>query len=1066
MTIQKPLTVYKASAGSGKTFTLATEYMKLVIANPQAYRSILAVTFTNKATEEMKRRIISQLYGMSRQLPESDNYMRKIQESLDYSREQVAQRAGEALTNLLHHYSYFRVETIDSFFQRVMRNLAKELELTANLRIDLNETQIEQQAVDALIESLSVGDKLLAWILDYVRHNITEDKNWNVIGKIKDFGKNIFKDFYKSSEKALNDKLGEEGFIEQYSQRMNSIKDEVDEQIQQIAATFFDTLDENGLTEEDFARKKSGVWGYFNKLRTGDCYVKDMVNTYVRAAIEAPEGWFTKANATPRNPAFHVVTDTLFPLLTFSEEKLPKLLLLYKSADVTLSHLSQLRLLDSIDKKVREMNQETNRFLLSDTQSLLQSLINQGANDTPFIFEKIGTQLEHIMIDEFQDTSTTQWKNFKVLLEETMSHEQSGNLIVGDVKQSIYRWRAGDWKLLNDIEREFENAQDRLQVESLAWNYRSERNVVEFNNRFFLTAIDWEYQAQKDENPTGAEMLKQAYADVEQQIPENKPKHGYVRVHLLPNEDYREAMTRKTVETVDELLGQGYAEKQIAILVRGNETIRHIADYFLTYRPQYQLVSDEAFRLDASSAVNTLVMAMKLLLYEDNIIQEALKNYCHKLIDDADGKETLPSEYVEHKKELLELPLLDMVEQLARIFHIHELQGQSAYVCAFYDQLSKYLQDGTANIEDFLEEWDENLHAKTIQSDDVEGIRLMTIHKSKGLEFDNIIIPFCDWQLEKSYVIWCTPQEEPFNQLPLVPVDYSKTRLSGTIYEKEYQHEHLQNIVDNMNLLYVAFTRARQNLFVYGKRDASRTRSFVIQQSLDEIAGHLKDATLAGQDAEKTEPFTFEYGVLNIATRHEDKPESQNIFLKSASRLRIEAQSYPVKTVFRQSNKSRDFIEGDDDDTSTQDDYVRIGILLHQIFSSIRTTEDIDGALKQLELEGVLYGGNINEEKLQSLLRQRLESPGVREWFSNKWTLYNECDILSVNAETNTVETHRPDRVITDGNKIIVIDFKFASPREEHHLQVQGYINLLRQMGHEDVKGYLWYVYPNKIIEV
>ena len=280
LSTHKPLTVYKASAGSGKTFTLATEYMKLVIANPEAYRSILAVTFTNKATEEMKLRIISQLYGLSKLLPESETYLKVIQDSLGMDREQIAKRAHEALYNLLHHYSYFRVETIDSFFQRVMRNLAKELELSANLKLELNDREIERQAVDELIEGLSIGDKLLTWILDYIKGNIGEDKNWNVIGKIKRFGENLSKDFYKANEKQLRQKLEEEGFFERYSRQLEEVKRQAMEQVEQIAATFFDALDENGLTMDDFSRKKQGPWGYFEKLRTGACYEEYGVNSY------------------------------------------------------------------------------------------------------------------------------------------------------------------------------------------------------------------------------------------------------------------------------------------------------------------------------------------------------------------------------------------------------------------------------------------------------------------------------------------------------------------------------------------------------------------------------------------------------------------------------------------------------------------------------------------------------------------------------------------------------------------------------------------------------------------
>ncbi len=1059
MKTQKPLTVYKASAGSGKTFTLATEYMKLVIANPQAYRSILAVTFTNKATEEMKQRIMSQLYGISKQLPDSDSYSKKIQESLGYSQEQVAQRAGEALKNLLHHYHYFMVETIDSFFQRVMRNLAKELDHTANLRIELNDAQIEEQAVDALIENLNDGDELLQWIIAYVGQNIDEDKNWNVIGKIKSFGKNIFKDFYKKNEEALNNKLEKTNFFEDYTKQIKDLKESAEHKIKLYGESFYDALEENDLTADDFKFKEKGICGYFKKLCSGK-WLSDPKFADKKWEDESkdPGAWFAKANRDPRNPAYSVVENTLIEILNDTMGALPDLMKQYKSADITLRHLSQLRLLSSIEGKVREMNKDTNRFLLSDTQSLLQSLIKSGGNDAPFIFEKIGSQLEHIMIDEFQDTSTTQWQNFKVLLEETMSHEQSNNLIVGDVKQSIYRWRSGDWKILNDIEKEFSNPQDRLQVESLACNYRSDRNIIDFNNHFFQIAVKHECDGLKEK----ADKLRQAYADVVQQVPDKKEKQGYVKVGLLPKDnDYKNKMLQETVDTVDGLISQGFSEKQIAILVRGNETIRDIADYFLTHCPQYQLVSNEAFRLDASSAVNTIILAMQLLIVKDDIKRATLVKYYQKCTND---KEELPQEYVGHEKELLELPLFELVERLSEIFHVHDMQEQSAYVCAFYDQLNKFLQDGTANIEDFLQEWEERIHLKAIQSDEIDGIRLMTIHKSKGLEFDNVIMPFCDWQLEKSNVIWCSPDVKPYNQLPIIPVDFSKTSLMGTIYEDDYKQEHLQNVVDNLNLLYVAFTRARQNLYVFGKRKVSNTRSFLIENSLNEVAEQLQDAVYPHPDDE-TQPITFEYGTCVTHQQKENNSESENVFLKPVDRLSIKTRNYPVKAEFRQSNKSRELIEGEDE-KATRNDYVKLGTIFHQIFSTIHTLDDIDGALKQLELDGVLNNETIKENKLKELLRQRLNSPMVKDWFSNKWELSNECSILSVNKKTNTVETHRPDRVMTDGDHIIVVDFKFATPRKEHHKQVQGYIDLLRQMGHEDVKGYLWYVYPNKIEEV
>lgn len=403
------LTVYKASAGSGKTFTLAREYMTLVIDNPHAYRTILAVTFTNKATEEMKLRILGQLYGIAHELPESDQYLVQIHAALPHlSEKQIRKNAEEALRLLIHNYNYFRVETIDTFFQSVLRNLARELDLTANLRIGLNDYQVEQQAVDELIESLESTDKLLFWIMDYIKENIADDKSWNVIGQIKSFGEHIFRDYYKEHADELSKRMEEEGFFEAFKDKMKDTRNQAKEQFEEIAASFFDALEEEGYSADDLNNKKRGIWSYFNKLRNGKYGDDDVKNMTLAKCLDNPENWVKKSEVKNDSPLYQHVVNVLHPILQFSEEHRHMLERMYKSANLTIKHLNQLRLLGSIDKKVREMNQEANRFLLSDTQTLLHSLI-QGS-DSPFIFEKIGTQLNHVMIDEFQDTSTIQWK--------------------------------------------------------------------------------------------------------------------------------------------------------------------------------------------------------------------------------------------------------------------------------------------------------------------------------------------------------------------------------------------------------------------------------------------------------------------------------------------------------------------------------------------------------------------------------------------------------------------------------------------------------------------------------
>ncbi len=1089
--MKSQLTVYKASAGSGKTFTLAREYMTLVIDNPYAYRTILAVTFTNKATEEMKLRILGQLYGIAHHLPESDQYLKQIHEALPHlSETQIRKNAEAALRLLIHNYNYFHVQTIDTFFQSVLRNLARELDLTANLRIGLNDYQVEQQAVDELIESLEDTDKLLFWIMEYIKENIADDKGWNVIGQIKSFGEHIFRDYYKENADKLSERMAEDGFFEGFKEKMKNIKKKAKEQFDEIAASFFDALEEGGYSADDLSGKTRGIWSYFNKIKNGKYSDDDLLNLTFTKCMESPDNWVKKADVKNHTDLYQQVSSVLYPILQFSEQHRPTLVKMYKSADLTVKHLNQLRLLGSIDKKVRTMNQEANRFLLSDTQTLLHSLIQDS--DSPFIFEKIGTQLNHVMIDEFQDTSTIQWKNFKVLLEETMSREDAGNLIVGDVKQSIYRWRSGDWRLLNNIESEFINPKKQLDIETLDTNYRSDRNVIDFNNAFFVEAAKQEYENLKEAMPEEAQQLLNAYADVEQKVPANKRAQGYVEIKLLKTQEDEEAADESTgngkgermmqlcLETVDKLVARGVPTNKIAILVRNNQTIQDIAEYFMNHS-DYEMVSDEAFRLDASQAVQTLVTALHYLMHpNDDIARATLLKYALTYLD----SEELVTQLTSNRQEYLEIPLLDLTERLFtefRLGEVEDMKAQSAYVCAFYDKLNAFLADNSSDIEAFLQEWDANLHGKSIHCDGTDGIRLLTIHKSKGLEYDHVIMPYCDWQLEKSNTIWCTPQEEPYNELPLVPVDFSAGQMKQSIYESDYHHEHLQNMVDNLNLLYVAFTRAGHNLHVFGKRATQNYRSSIIELSLDQVAEKLKKAqefiSPLAEDQEvpveiyglgtdsKTSDIVFTYGEPYIPKQKVvmEMKLNSNVFTLPSEMMETEIIVSSKMPEFKQSNKSRDLIVGDEEEEQ-QKYYIKMGTVLHSLFSTIRTHDDIDGALKQLELDGVLYDENISKEKVREMIRKRLESDKVNDWFSDRWEIFNECSIISMNK--GKMEVHRPDRVMKDENETIVVDFKFGKPRQEYHDQVKGYMDLLSGMGHPNVKGYLWYVYPNKIVEV
>jgi ATP-dependent exoDNAse (exonuclease V) beta subunit len=951
----------------------------------------------------------------------------------------------------------------------VLRNLARELELTANLRIGLNDTQVEEQAVDMLIDSLTHHDIMLQWLLKYIMETISDDRSWNIIGQVKQFGRTIFRDYYKEHSVRLNELMGQKGFLEGYMEQLRQIRSNAANQMKDLADEFFQILDNEHVSIDELSYGKTGVYSFFVKLQNGQMD-ESIVGNRVLGYLDAPSKWYTKK--AQRAEFIHMLADsTLMPLLKRTLDARPQQWRLYQSADLTLRHLNQLRLLGSIELKVRQLNEESNRFLLSDTQQLLHALISDS--DSPFIFEKIGSQLEHVMIDEFQDTSTVQWQNFKLLLQECMSHESTENLIVGDVKQSIYRWRSGDWRLLNAIDREFLHADEMVDIKPLETNYRSSRNIIEFNNAFFQEAARQEYERLSDENPEGARQLEHAYADVAQKVPDHRQPVGLVSIRLLPATDYQEHTMNLLTDTVQELRQQGVAPSDIAILVRTNKYIPLIADYFAAALPDVRIVSDEAFRLDASISVCLLVQALHLLTHPDDLLAKAMvaKLY-HRavlgedtpeqelLIQDRPLDNLLPEAFTLHTAELLQMPLYELVERLFGIFQLHRLNEQSAYMCAFYDQLNKFTQDNATDIDTFVREWDETISSKTIQSDVSDGVRILSIHKSKGLEFGHVLIPFCDWRLEMPDLLWCEPPVEPFNALPIAPIDYSEKQMRGTIYEPYYLDEHLQNTVDNLNLLYVAFTRAVDSLYVIGQRGSKSNRSALLESVLPHL--QLDGATLSGEDDEQA-PIAFDFGQLPPLSSQFSPLTSQNAFLQPVTPLPITMESFDVKTEFRQSNRSRDFIEGDDEQQELS--YIKVGSVLHEIFSTIRTSADIPRALQQLQTDGVLYDDEVTREKLTLMLKKRLEDKRVRNWFSDGWQLFNECSILRLDEHGELVE-RRPDRVITNGTETHIIDFKFGRPHAEYHDQVSEYMQLLRSMGMPGVKGWLWYVYSNRIEEV
>lgn len=1067
------LKIYKASAGSGKTFTLTVEYIYLMI-RPQAeeeYMHTLAVTFTNKATAEMKDRILQHLYGISHALPGSEAYLQQLRKKLrqdGYSMtdEQIRERSGKALTQILHDYSRFRVETIDSFFQSILRSLARELGQSSNLQVELNDQELLDMAVDRLIDSLDQDNTLRKIVLQYVTDELEENGKWKIQSSIKAFAKCIFQeDFMQRSEKERED-ISDYKKVRAFRTDMKNIMDSSESGIKELA---------------------QAMWDYMYDACSSDCTGKGMPSfmTYLRNIIEGKADKNRKVETGKKFQAF--LEDGSSALLTkyrkdealcaqyqqFSEkfreflDKEDVLVKEYNTAKLARNFTNQLQLLSRIDEVVRDINNERETFPLSRTPTLLSRLID--GQDNPFVFEKIGTVLKNVMIDEFQDTSRLQWNNFKVLLFENQSLGGT-DLIVGDIKQSIYRWRGGEWSLLGNLANTMR--QWTPVTETLDTNYRSEHRIIDFNNSFFIKAAAVLDRVDGDARfAIGGE--NGIYSDVEQKTPSwksNNP-HGYYSVTLrikgtknngypkLSPKEEKEAILEDMLSRICSLHDQGLPLTEMAILLRKNRQSADILDYFQQHAPaDIRIASDEAYLLGNSTIPTIIIAAMRTLIEEYSEKPVAyhllLMNYLDRIegskvsLDEimrGNALEMLPAFLVEERERLKQLPLYELVEELYRRLNLNRLQEQDAYHYAFLDAVQLYLRDNPNDIYSFLEAWENTLCKQSIPSGKQDGIRILTIHKSKGLEFHTVFMPFCDWELEddKGDTLWCNAEDghDEFNTLGAMPISRTSA-MEKSYYQGRYKEEHLQSRVDELNSIYVAFTRASCNMYIWGT---------CAGKSIDESSntvGNLMYECLASPEEIIDGIWHKEEGTPVIAVKQEKA--SDNRMVPDYVSRHVDMVSYKARLNFRQSNDAMEMLD-------TSENARAQGTLFHNVMAEIKDVDDINRVLKRSLLQGRLTQDQHDE--LSGYLRIMHDNPLIRSWFDPQNRVFSECDILDPDARKHNRRNQRPDRIVLKDGKITVVDYKFGDEHGGYQGQVRNYMRLLKSMYPDsEVKGYLWYV--------
>lgn len=1068
------LKVYKASAGSGKTYTLALEYIKelLLKSYRHPHRQLLAVTFTKDATGEMKDRILAELYGLADACPDSEGFLHSVKEALReektiLSDEEIQKRASRLLQEIVHDYSRLNITTIDSFFQKVLRSLARELGKGSKFNVEMNTSKVLSEAVSAMIENANEKPQLLDWLTSYMEDKLEKGENWRIENSVLSFSQCIFNEYFQEHEHTLKKQLDSNPGIfqqiwEQHAKEQKRAKDF----FKRAYAEINHLLESTGLTPADFSRKGT-VLTYIKKLSEGDIAGANPHSATVQDCLNEASKWASAKNkrAVEIENLAHL---NLMPLLNECIETQRQ----YNTSQMITDNLYQLGLIWDITNEIGKQNEENNRFMLADTALFLNRMVNES--DASFVYEKIGGEIRHVMIDEFQDTSRIQWKNLHSLLSNILA-ENNFSLIVGDVKQSIYRWRNGDWSILNGIERELGVA-----AHSLRFNYRSERVVIDFNNQLFVhtaSLLDDKYRGVFNEQFTSPFPSVYNPKEVEQES-HKKQTEGYVSIDFVPDktEDgkYSELVLDRVLEQLVLLHQTDIPAEKICILTRTNRSIIRIAAYLSEKKEEYRelakanylnIVSNEAFRLNSSPTLRIIIEAIRVLVNRDDLVHKAqLQVFSDKFIQSSEADleqilegDTLSSGLLEEHKTLSQMPLFELIGHLFRLFQLEKIEGQSAYMFAFYDAVSNYLKEYPSDLPAFLRYWDEELQSKTIPAGTgIQGIRAMTIHKSKGLQFDTVLVPYCDWDLypEKSPVIWCPPKAGLY-PIELMPVRYSQ-KMYETVFLPEYEKETSQSWVDNLNLLYVAFTRAERNLII----TARQKKKLASLDDIKTVSDLLQYSTIDLQGAFDEETLHFENGRLQTPLRTEEKATSSNVLKAKPETIYTSFRSeafHSNRSIFKQSNKSQEFIHSEEESMVSRRQYIEEGNIMHALFSMIRTMEDIDDAVCQL-----IFTGLIPQEKKEEYarkVRKAIEDTNVAHWFSGEFRIYNECAILT--EENGTVTHKQPDRVLMNGQETLIIDYKFGEPKHSHKQQVEQYSRLMRQMNYPNVKAYLWYVKKN-----
>lgn len=1097
------LEIYKASAGSGKTFRIVREYLTMVFQRPEAYKNILAVTFTNKATAEMKDRILKDLSALASGNP--SGHLEYLKGEFHQGEQDIRNKAARILQLILHDYSRFSVSTIDSFFQRVIRAFSREMRLNASYRTEIDTQVVLEEAIDRLFMEIDHNPGLKNWMVDYAERNLKEGRSWNFREDLTGRGKELFKEEFKLFSEPLLKKLADKSYLSQYHLELKAVIDDYELKLKEIGKQGLVLISAQGLCTDDFKYGKSSFANHFNKLAAGNF---ELPGSRTLEACNNPDAWSKATDKQPlKDKISQVYQSGLNDLLIRSIDMINTEGVGANTAKAITANLFAFGLLTDIALKVQEVAREKNFVLLNDASQLLRTVI--AGSDSPFVYEKMGSVYRNFMLDEFQDTSKLQWYNFKPLIDNSLS-EGNRNIIVGDVKQSIYRWRNGDWNMLaTQVEKDMSHFGST--VVSLDTNWRSAKKVIEFNNILFKesarllnndfeTALSGSGQLSVETSQLSG-IIEQAYRDHYQYFSGKGPLEGYVRLQFIENDegDKKKDARQKAIDLmilqIEAVQANGVRPGDIAILVRGRNEGSMIAKALLEYKishPEspycYDVISNDSLIIGQSPVVQFILNFFSLFAGVDNDIvkSDLVYGYYNYLLPLTINPAEHPSpdryhEWLTNEREipeifrawfrtdgndafdasLLSLPLFELTSRIAQNFGLNKIKGELVYLEAFLDLVLLYGREEAGGPAGFLEWWQTSGSTKTISlSEGQNAISVLTIHKSKGLEFHTVIVPMCDWEItplpSKAPYIWCHPVQPPFDKMDLVLVRYG-TALQRTLFSDAYLKEMLYSSVDNLNLLYVALTRAVSSLIVFCPYTPKLNNPYKCINAL--IQGVIENPPLLDTaDREKyidlSEFWDPVSKILEIG--------SIKKVLYPADREAADSRKLNSLILAGNSNRLKLRIHSDsyyDLYDTLKSERIGHGKLMHELFEKIATLSDVSPSIRKMVSEGKISTATGME--YERLIFAILEKEPFRSWFSGEWKVLNERNILRGDEKQ-----HRPDRIMIKGTQLTVVDYKTGARSDHHFTQVRGYLHDFQKMGYDQSKGYLWYLTDNEIVEV